>query len=89
MASSVRDEAAPDRITKIVLWRAVDVNRPVMSLLRSWCDAGRAGTNRYRGLNIPRTPFLLFSGDGENFNAIVPEPCARQADQARFHNCGK
>jgi hypothetical protein len=32
--------------------RAVDVNRPVKSLVRSWCDAGRAGTYRYRGIDI-------------------------------------
>jgi hypothetical protein len=36
--------------------RAVDVNRPVTSLLRSCCGAGRAGTNRYRGIDIPRSP---------------------------------
>jgi len=47
---------------------AVDVNRPV----RRWCDAGRAGTCRYREINILRTPLLLFGGDEENFKAIGP-----------------
>jgi hypothetical protein len=36
--------------------RAVDVNRPVTSLVRSWCDAGRPGTHCYRGIDIPRSP---------------------------------
>ena len=50
--------------------RAVDVNRPV----RPWCDTGHAGTQRYRGIDIPRTPLALFCGDGENFKAIGREP---------------
>jgi hypothetical protein len=36
--------------------RAVDVNRPVTSLVRSWRGAGRPGTHRYRGIDIPRAP---------------------------------
>jgi hypothetical protein len=46
----------PERITKNVPGRAVDVNRPVTCLVRSCCVPGRAGTRRYRGINIPRTP---------------------------------
>ena len=49
--------------------RAVDVNRPVRPGA-SRCDAGRAGTCRYREINIPRTPLLVFGGDEENFKAI-------------------
>jgi hypothetical protein len=40
--------------------RAVDVNQPVTSLVRSCCDAGSAGTHPYRGINIPCTTFPLF-----------------------------
>jgi hypothetical protein len=40
----------PERITKNVPWRAVDVNRPVTSLMSPCCDVGRAGTYRYRGM---------------------------------------
>jgi hypothetical protein len=36
--------------------RAVDVNRPVTSLVRSCCHTGRAGTHCYRGIDIPRSP---------------------------------
>ncbi len=36
--------------------RAVDVNRPVTSRVRSCSGAARAATHRYRGINIPRTP---------------------------------
>ena len=35
--------------------RAVDVNRPVTSLMRSCSGAGWAGTYRYRGIDIPRS----------------------------------
>lgn len=52
--------------------RALDVNRPVGSRVRSWGDAGSAGTDRDRGINIPRTPFQLFYGDGKNFSAFGP-----------------
>jgi hypothetical protein len=37
-------------------WRAVDVNRPVTSLVRPCRGAGWAGTNRYRGIDIPLSP---------------------------------
>ena len=36
--------------------RAVDVNRPVTSLVHSCCHTGRPGTHRYRGIDIPRSP---------------------------------
>ena len=46
----------PGGLTKNILWRAVDVNRPVTSLVRSSCGSDRAGTHRYRGIDIPRSP---------------------------------
>ena len=51
-----RQAALPERITKNILRRAVDVNRPVTSLVRSWCGSGRADTHRYQWINIPRSP---------------------------------
>jgi hypothetical protein len=33
--------------------RAVDVNRPVTSLVRSCCDVARAVTHCYRDINTP------------------------------------
>ncbi len=50
--------------------RAVDVNRPVTSQVRSCYGAGRAGTNHYRGIDIPRSRRPLFCGDGKDFKAI-------------------
>jgi hypothetical protein len=42
--------------------RAVDVNRPVTSLVRSCCGAGRVGTYRYRGIDIPARLVRFFAG---------------------------
>ncbi len=58
--------------------RAVDFNRPVTSLVRSWCAAGRAGTNSYRGIDIQCSPCPLSCGDVENFNAIGRQPAGKR-----------
>jgi len=47
------DIPRPDLVTKNAIRRAVDVNRPVTSLMRSCCGAGRASTPRHRGLTSP------------------------------------
>ena len=47
--------------------RAVDVNRPVTFLVRSCCDAGRAGTHRYRGIGIHCTPCQVGRSPKDDF----------------------
>jgi hypothetical protein len=41
--------------------RAVDVNRPVTSRVRACCDVSCAVANRYRGIDIPRSPLSRFA----------------------------